>query len=166
MLSHLLLAVLCCGAIVQDLTARKIRNLFNVCSALLALICVLITGDNTWQDALFGFLSALLSGILLWKLGAIRAGDAKFLWTAGIVKGARAYWVSLACMIVAGGVMALCIMLFKGDFRKRYRRLWLYIKGIFLSRKYDRYEPEDPQEFPFSLAIGAGCLAEWLLRFL
>lgn len=166
MLSHILLAVLCCAAIVQDLKTRKIRNLFNVCSALLALICVLITGETTWKDVLPGFLSAFLSGILLWKLGAIRAGDAKFLWTAGIVKGVRAYWMSLAYMILAGGVMAFGIMLFKRDFRQRYRRLWLYIKGIFLSRKYDRYEPEDPQEFPFSLAIGVGCMAEWLLRFL
>ena len=166
MVSHILLAVLCCAAIVQDLATRKIRNSFNVCSALLALACVLVMGDITWKDALLGFLSAFLSGILLWRLGAIRGGGAKFLWTAGIVKGVKAYWISLVCMILAGGATALVIMLFKGDFRQRYSRLWLYIKGVFLSRKYDRYEPENPQEFPFSLAIGAGCLAEWLLRFL
>ena len=50
MVSHILLAVLCCAAIVQDLATRKIRNSFNVCSARLALACVLVMGDITWKD--------------------------------------------------------------------------------------------------------------------
>lgn len=164
MISQLLLMFLCCLAIVQDLLTRKIKNVFNISAAVLAFLCVAVTGDVTVRDALFGFLCALVSGILLWKLGAVRAGDAKFFWCIGILKGWRAFWVTLSCAILAGGVMALGILLVKRDFRRRFARLWNHLKGVFLMKSYQRYESEDPQEFPFSVPLAAGCLAEWAIR--
>lgn len=164
MISHILLAVLCCLAIVQDILTRRIRNSFNVAAALMGLLCVAVTREIALWEALAGFGSALISGILLWKLGAVRAGDAKFLWCIGVIKGFRAFWLTLACALLAGGVIALGILLAKRDARQRYSRLWNHVKGIFLTRSYSRYEAEKPQEFPFSIPLAIGCLVEWAVR--
>lgn len=165
MVSHILLAVLCGLAVIQDVTTRKIRNLFNIVAAIAAFVCVLVTKENTWSQVLLGFLAAFLSGFFLWKMGAIKAGDAKFLWTVGIIKGVSAYWWTLAYTLVAGGIMALGILLWKRDYKKRYQRLWAYLKSLVFTRTYSRYEPENPQEAPFALPMAVGCLVEYLLRF-
>ena len=164
MISHILLAVLCCLAIVQDLLTRKIKNSFNVAAALLGLLCVALTREVAIKEALIGFCCAFGAGLLLWKLGAIRGGDAKFFWCIGIIKGWKAFCFTLAYAILAGGVMALGILLVKRDARQRFVRLWNHVKSIILSKNYHRYEAEKPQEFPFSVPLAIGCLAEWVIR--
>lgn len=164
MISHILLAVLCCLAIAQDIHTRKIKNSFNVTAALLGLLCLAVTQEMALRDALLGFCCAFGAGLLMWRLGAIRGGDAKFLWCVGIIKGWKAFWITLLCAILAGGVIALGILIVKRDAGKRFRRLWNYIKGIFLTRNYERYEAENPQEFPFSIPMAVGCLAELVIR--
>ena len=123
MITHIVLAVLACCAMLQDICNRKIKNIFNVSSAVIALITVIVSRDISISDSLLGLLSSAVSGILLWKLGAFKAGDAKFMWTIGIMKGLRAFWMSLAYSMIAGGVIALFIILFKKDFRQRFKRL-------------------------------------------
>lgn len=151
-------------AIVQDLMTRKIKNSFNVAAALLGLLCVVVTREVTLAAALLGFCCALGAGLLLWRLGAIRAGDAKFFWCIGIIKGWKAFWIALICAILAGGVVALGILLVKRDARERFKRLWLHMKNMVLGRSYQRYEAENPQEFPFSVPLAIGCLVEWVIR--
>lgn len=166
MINHIVLAVLCCLAVIQDISTRKIKNIFNVLSAVAALICVIITKEVSIVDGLLGLLSGFLLGIFMWRIGAIRAGDAKFMWTIGILKGWKYFWLSMIWAILAGGVIALFIMLFKKDFRKRFTRLWLYLKGAVLTKSAERYEPEKPEEFPFSVPLAIGCTVEYALRLM
>lgn len=163
MLGHILLVILCCVATIQDIKSRKITNRFNVVAAGISLLCELITKERTLLEVIGGFVSAFVLGIVLWKLGAIKAGDAKFLWSIGIIKGLKAFWITMILVIMAGGVIALGIILIKGDFKRRFVRLWNYVKCMFLLRQYQKYEAEKPEEFPFSVPILVGCLVEFFV---
>lgn len=164
MVCNLLLAAFCCLAVIQDLTTRKIKNGFNVAAALIGLCCALATKETSVLDALLGFGLAFVSGLVLWKLGAIRGGDAKFFWCIGVIRGWKRFGIILLCALLAGGVTALALLLFKRDGKQRFSRLWNYLKCTFLSKSYKRYEAENPREFPFSIPLAIGCLAEWILR--
>jgi len=163
MIGHILLVILCGIATVLDSKSRKIPNKFNVAAAGVSLVCVLITRERGIFAIIGGLVSALVLGIVLWKLGAIKAGDAKFLWSIGIIKGFKDFWITMILVILAGGVIALGIILVKGDFKRRFVRLWNYVKSMFLLRQYRKYEAEKPEEFPFSVSILLGCLVEFFI---
>ena len=77
MITQILLVILCCAAIVQDIISGKIRNMFNVISAVVAFVCILITREISMKDSLSGLGFSVLLGMGMWRIGAIRAGDAK-----------------------------------------------------------------------------------------
>lgn len=163
MFTQIVLGGLCCGAVAQDIATGKIRNFYNVSSALVAFVCVLAAGEPGIGDSLLGLAFSILLGMLLWRMGAIRAGDAKFMWTIGILKGWKGFGVSMLYAILAGGVIALGILLVKKDFRRRLLRIWLYLKNSILLQRMERYEAESRDVFPFSIPLAVGCVLETVL---
>ena len=143
MTTQILLGILCCAAIAQDIISGKIRNMFNVISAVAAFACVLITGEISMKDSLSGLGFSVLLGIGMWRIGAIRAGDAKFMWTMGILKGWKGFGASMIYALLAGGIMALGIILMKKDFKSRILHIWIYLKNMILFHHMERYESEN-----------------------
>ena len=85
MINNILLLVLCTIALIQDIKTRKVKNKFNFTCAIVSFLFVLFTKEVTIADAFLGFVCAFLLGIVCWRIGAFKAGDAKFMWTIGIL---------------------------------------------------------------------------------
>ena len=164
MINYICLMVLCILAVIQDIRSRKIKNQFNVLCTVIGFLCVICTGEITIKDSIRGLFFAVVLGILMWKLGIIRAGDAKFMWCIGVLKGWKHFGISMIYTILLGGVMALGIMLVKRDAKRRFVRLGTYLKSVFLTKKMERYEAENPEEFPFSIPLALGCFIEFFIR--
>lgn len=161
MKNHIVLAFLLCAALIQDILTRKIKNRFNLFSLAVSFLCVIWSREIKIWDALAGFACSFILGILLWRIGAIRAGDAKFMWTVGVLKGWKHFLFSMAYSILAGGVIGIFVILVKKDGKRRMKRLWRYLETIFLQKKVFQYEAEEPEEFPFSIPLAVGCLLEY-----
>ncbi len=164
MITQILLVILCCAAIVQDIISGKIRNMFNVISAVVAFVCILITREISMKDSLSGLGFSVLLGMGMWRIGAIRAGDAKFMWTMGILKGWKGFGVSMIYALLAGGIMALGIILMKKDFKRRILHVWLYLKNMILFHHMERYEPENKDKFPFAVPLAVGCILDMAVK--
>lgn len=165
MVSEIVLWILCGIAIVQDIAVRKITNRFNLISAAIALVCVIVTGERNISEALIGFFAALFLGFVMWGVGAVKAGDSKFMWTIGLLKGVKSFGISMLIAILTGGVMAVGIILKKKDLKRRFSRVGNYLKNICLTKSYSRYEAEDAQEAPFSVPLAIGCVLEYVWRY-
>lgn len=163
MKNHILLALLLCAVLVQDISTKKIKNRFNLFSLVISFLCVAWTKEIRLWDALLGFFCSLFLGLLLWRIGAIRAGDAKFMWTIGVLKGWRSFLLSMMYAILAGGVIGLLIIFFKKDWKRRAKRLWSYLSLLFMLKQMPRYKAEEPEEFPFSIPLAIGCVIEYFL---
>lgn len=159
-LRRLLLAVLLIGAAQQDLACHRIPNLLTAGGACIGLLLALFSGKAFLSSALVGFFAALGLGILLWMLGAFRAGDAKLYAALGIMMGWQ--WV-LSCflwsMLVAGTAGAI-LLLYRGILLQRLRRLWEYGKSLFFTRRFIPYSPQpgSEHELPLAPSIALGGL--------
>lgn len=93
-------------AIVQDIKENKIKNVLNVTGIVLGLLFALVVPDRTFVDALLGFVLLQVLGIVLWKVNAFRAGDAKLLCVTGTFlgwkMGLNVLLVSLVCGAIIG----------------------------------------------------------------
>ena len=164
MKNHIVLAFLLCAALVQDLLTRKIKNRFNLFSLAVSFFCVIWSKEIQIWDALAGFGCSFFLGILLWRIGAVRAGDAKFMWTVGVLKGWQHFLLSMMYSILAGGIIGIFIIFFKRDGKQRIKRFWGYLETIFLQKRVFRYEAEEPEEFPFSIPLVIGCVLEYFYK--
>lgn len=160
MITQILLGVICCVAVAQDVATGKIKNWFNVMSAVAAFVCVAATREAGVMEGLLGLAAAALPGIFLWRIGVIRAGDAKLMWSLGILKGWKGFGITLSYAILTGGLMALGIILMKKDFKRRLFKMWLYFRNMMLTHHVERYEVERGEVFPFSIPLALGCILE------
>lgn len=154
-------------ALVQDLKSRKIKNKYNLISLLVAMLFSIIVTDNSIAFVFLGIACAAVIGIVLWKMGAIGAGDAKFLWTLGALYGWRQFLWIIAFSIIGGGVLGFIYIFFvKKDGRQRAKRLWEHFKSMFLLKKYITYEAENRTEFPFMIAILTGYICDHIWTYI
>lgn len=166
MINHIVLFLLLVGALFQDVRTRKIKNSYNVASLIVGLATTLLTREIPIGDVIAGLVSAFVLGIVMWRMSAIRAGDAKFMWTIGVLKGLQGFWYSMAYAILAGGVIALVVILLRRDFKERMSRLWNYLKMLFMLKSYVRYENDSAGRLPFTIPLAVGCTVELVLRYL
>lgn len=161
---QILLGIICCMAVAQDIRTGKIKNWFNLAAAVIGFGCVVWAGEPGMGESLAGLLFAAFLGFGLWRIGAVRAGDAKFMWALGILKGWKGFGVSMIYAALAGGVMAAAVILRKKDGKRRMLRVWMYVKHMVLFRRGEPYESENKEAFPFSVPLAAGCLLDTVLR--
>lgn len=160
-LRFLLTALLLLWASCEDLRQQRIPNFLTAGSACVGLILALFSGWEGLKSSLTGFLAALLLGILLWLLGAFRAGDAKLYAALGMLLGWRGVLGCFLWSMVAAGAAGFVLLLVKGELKSRAKRLWDYCKLLFLTRRFVPYEPQPGTEHEFPLA--PSIVLGWLL---
>ncbi len=121
-LPPLLLAAMLVAAAMWDLRKRIIPNRLNLAIALTAPIAWIASGLDPWPDIAIQIgLAALIFGLFvgLFMLGGIGGGDVKLI-------GAVALWIPadllmpmLILMAIAGGVIALAMLLWRALSRGR-----------------------------------------------
>lgn len=132
--------VLVCLCGYTDWTLQKIYNKWTLPSIGLGLfINLLLWGMHGLLDSALG----LLLGTLLFFLFVIRtlkAGDIKLFMALGAILGWRLNLRIIICSILLGGVAGIIWMLVRQNGRQRFLRCWLYLKHLFLMRRWERYE--------------------------
>jgi len=150
-----------------DLKERKIYNKVVIPGMALGLAL------NGWQDGTAGIffsLKGLLLGLglffLPFLLGGIGAGDVKLLGAVGAVKGPLfVAWTGLGTG-VAGGVIALVILIRRGQLSASLKRIGFSLFLFLGGAKERSFQALDKGEFsgafPYGMAIALGVLAATL----
>ena len=158
MWSNYLLIILLIICVITDLKERKIYNVVLFPSLLLAWIIHALTGGLTGLTAaLLG--TAVGLGILFipYLLGGMGAGDVKLLAVIGGIKGIGfVLWASLY-MALAGGIIAIFVLLFRKGFLKR---TLYYIHSLKHGLHVSLIDGKETGKstFPYGVAIAAGAL--------
>ena len=154
----ILLMIALSTAAFLDLTQRRIPNWLTVTTTLLGVLAAGLDGKPMLKASLLGFAFGLGVGILLWLLGAIKAGDAKLIAAAGSIMGFP--WVinELIWTFIAAAALGILVLLKKRELRVRAKRIWDHLKGMLLQRKLEQYKIASgaEHEMPFAVAVLCG----------
>ncbi|HJV31580.1 MAG TPA: A24 family peptidase [Bacillales bacterium] len=161
MWSNVLLIILLIICVFTDLQKRKIYN--SVLFPFLLTSFVL----HTVMDGLSGLSGALIGtavgfGILLipYLLGGMGAGDVKLLAVIGALKGMTfVLWAALN-MALAGGIMALLIILFQKGMKKRLFHALTFLHGLRHGIRLPLMAENGALKttYPYGIAIAAGAI--------
>ncbi len=163
----IILAVILTAAVMCDILHYRISNAI-VATGLFAgfLMSFLTDGIGGLMKSVLG---AVLPALLLFALFALRmlgAGDIKLLCTVGAIMGAEFTAYAAAFSFLAGGIMAVVIMLARGNASKRFAFVAVYLKTVFLTQSFVPYtdfnDKSDGAKFRFTPAIAVGCLVQAL----
>jgi prepilin peptidase CpaA len=147
-----LLAALLLAAAVEDAVRLKISNLTNLAVLLLGVAAMTLVGfDWSMWENLAVFFALLLGGTLLFASGKLGGGDVKLLAACGLwFSLTGALWM-LLYVAIAGGVLALVIILVRMMFGRSKEG-----RAPILKRSGG---------IPYGVAIAAGvALALWTAR--
>lgn len=112
---QLLLVALLLGAAAQDIVQRRISNWLCLMVLIAAIPVAIATGATLalWQNALI-FALLLGVGIPLFSAGWLGGGDVKLLAALGFWANFSSILSLLACILIAGGVLAAVSLAVKG----------------------------------------------------
>jgi len=158
-------------AVISDLRSYRIYNLPIAIGLSAGLILNFIVGG--FEGFLLSLLASVIPALLLIALFALRmlgAGDIKLFCAIGAIMGIRFVLYAMAFSFLAGGVMAIGLMLVRGNMKQRLAHIATYIKTIFFTHSFMPYtdfdDKSDGAKFHFSLAITAGCSIQIILSFM
>lgn len=168
MAAWVLLTVVTVVSLITDLRDRKILNSVVVPAVVLGI------GLNAWNNGtvgvvlgLEGFLVGLGIFFIPYLMGGIGAGDVKLMAAIGAIKGpVFAVWTGLGAG-VAGGLIALVVLIRQKKLIAALRRIWFTLLLVAVGKRRESLECLDKQEysasFPYGLAIALGVLAAGFL---
>ena len=151
-------------AVVTDLRSQRIPNRLIVAGIVAALgLQMWLHGaaEGTWRWAT-GFLAGLAPFVLLYIVRAVGAGDAKLMGCVGACVGAAAVPKILLATLLAGGVLACMVMLW----RREARRTLHAVLGALLWMPFAGHAPQTTDSatnrirtitrLPYAVAIATG----------
>ena len=148
-LSAVFLALIC----FTDLKSSVIRNNTVLSFSALGLAASLF--DHSILSSLIGMIFPLVL-LPLFAGGMLGAGDIKAFCCLGAIWGFSMDVRIIVCSFLAGGVIALVIMLFRGDFIARIKKIISYLWQCVIARKLLPYEEDRNGRFRFAYSIAAG----------
>jgi prepilin peptidase CpaA len=144
-----------------DLRTRRIPNYLTFGAALAGLSYNLVVYG--WGGLLAGFLGLVLGFgflILPYLMGGMGAGDVKALAALGAWLGPKATMYLFVYMALAGGVMALGVLIWKGILWQKIRRGWVSLVNLSLCRgevaTVDFTPIQKTAGIPYGVAIALG----------
>jgi prepilin peptidase CpaA len=144
-----------------DLKSRKIPNYLTLGTALAGLAYNLIL--HGWGGLVDGVLGLLLGfGLLIlpYVLGGMGAGDVKALAALGAWLGPKGTIFLFCYMGIAGGIMALAVLIWKGILWQKIQRGWAFLLNLVLCREHGFSMAQTPIRetpgIPYGVAIALG----------
>jgi prepilin peptidase CpaA len=145
-----------------DLRTRKIPNYLTLSAALAGLVFNFIVAG--WGGLADGFLGLFLGFgflILPYIFGGMGAGDVKALAALGAWLGPKGTLYLFCYMGIAGGVMALVVLAWKGILWQKIRRGLIYLHNLILcqdlrSTVASTSIKETTKGIPYGVAIALG----------
>jgi prepilin peptidase CpaA len=169
-LTDILLAVLVCIAGVTDIRHRRIPNwltLSGVCAGLA--LHAATAGFAGFKFSAAGLSLGFGAYLVLYLLRAIGAGDVKLMAAVGAIVGPAGWLAVFVATALAGGVLALGLIVFKKRVRQTLWNSFFIVSEIaHLRAPYQRRSDLDVKDarsvnMPHGVAIAAGTAAVLLL---
>lgn len=151
-------------ASVTDIYQRRIPNMVTGPTICIALITYcLIGGLDGFLFSLGGLAFGFIVFLLPYLMGGMGAGDVKLMSGVGAVLGFRHAIIACLFVAVAGGVIALGLMVYRGTVKQTLSRIFMSL--VFLGAhngasllKFEKSELKH-DGIPFAVAIASGvCL--------
>ncbi|UTW04567.1 prepilin peptidase [Amphritea atlantica] len=160
MLSLLLLLFF---ATAWDIIKHIIPNLVSLAILICGVIYhVIWDGWAGSITALSGLLIGFFIFIPFYITGGMAAGDVKLMAAVGSLLGPQLATLAAGLSLIAGCLLALALVLLKGDLPNLFKRYYRILKTFCLTRQliYEKPHPGDAAalRFPYALAIMAGTL--------
>lgn len=144
-----------------DIRTRRIPNYLILGTAVAGLACNLIF--HGWLGLMGGVLGMLMGFgflILPYLWGGMGAGDVKALAALGAWLGPVGTLFLFCYMGIAGGLMAVGVLLWKGLLWRKARQGWIILTNLILCRPAGLMIPAPPEEMipgiPYGVAIAIG----------
>jgi prepilin peptidase CpaA len=147
-----------------DLKTRRIPNYLTLSAALTGLAYGLIfNGLAGLADAILGMFLGFGLLIIPYLWGGMGAGDVKALAALGAWLGPKLTLLLFCYMGIAGGVIALAVLWWKGLLWSKIRQGWVLVVNMILCRPLGREVLTKPcpkiEGIPYGVAIAAGMVA-------
>ena len=150
-----------------DIRKHRIPNLL-----ILAGLCFAIpygglhpasAGSNGWLFASAGCLVGLFSLLPLYLLRAMGAGDAKLMAMVGAFVGPLGAFCAALATLVAGGMLAIAVLLWKRRVRRALRNVYQLVTTNLLTAPAGSLDftisgADSTGKLPYAVAIAAGTL--------
>ncbi|MDP4183258.1 MAG: A24 family peptidase [Bacillota bacterium] len=153
-----------------DIKVCKIKNFLTYPAIILGLLVnICLYGIMGLKDSIEAILIPAIFLFAFFALQMLGAGDIKLFCAIGAIMGMK---FELSCLLYSflfGGVMAVLIIIKRGNALKRFRYLYDYIKMTFIMlkiEKYQEYKEDRSGLFRFSFAILGGSVIAYLDMFI
>lgn len=156
-------------ASVFDVKSRRIPNFLTFPALALGVIMHFVLGG--WRQSLSALAAGLICGIIFlifYIAGGMGAGDVKLIAAVGCIAGMLHIAYILVLTGISGGVMAICLALYKGKLQETF----MNVGELASHHRHEGLQPhpdlnlENSQtlRLPYALAIAAGSLLTLYLR--
>lgn len=156
-------------AVLFDQREQRIPNVLILAGIILGLSLNIVASGLA--GAVFS-LKGLLAGIALlfvpFALKGMGAGDVKLLGMVGAFKGALFTFYTFIAMAVWGGIIAVVLLINRGELLKTLRRLWLsFMFHVFKVKKMQESitDSNSGVSFPYALAIALGAVSTYFIKW-
>lgn len=155
------LGIVLIASTIMDIRRKKIPNALTLTTILAALLLHLSWGG--WSGLIFSLQGLGLGFLFLlipYLLGGIGAGDVKLIMALGGALGPTNMLYIIACIALAGGLLTIFYMLYRGVAKKTLYRIWMFMVFVvtqkdFTLLKYNKKEMLQ-EGIPFAMAISTG----------
>jgi prepilin peptidase CpaA len=153
----LLLLLLICG--VTDLLCKRIPNFATLPAILAGFTINTFLGDVGLRGSLIGFAFAFGLFYLFFLSGGMGGGDVKLAGAIGALRGWPFIFHAVLFSTVIGGVIAISVVIWKGELTQTLRNLWrVFYSIINPGLKIERLDQTESRSIPYGIAIILGTL--------
>jgi len=161
------LALLLLVCTITDLKERKIYNMVVLPAFLLGFGCnIVIAGWPGLVQSTMGLLVGLAILFIPFALKGMGAGDVKLLAAIGAIKGPVFVFYTALGMGLAGGIMALAMILYKGGLFSKpasfLQSIWVMFMSGFKVNTFDICQEKTVLPYGLAIAFGAAAAFWWM----
>jgi prepilin peptidase CpaA len=163
--NHLLVVTIVCVLVasVIDVFTHRIPNWITFPAALLGLsINFQLAGIQGLVSSGIGLITGFLLLFLVYLLGGMGAGDVKLLCAVGALLGPRLVFYTFIWMALAGGVLAIVLIVYKKALSQTFRNLKILLLGWALGTPREEanltIRNQSLIKLPYGVAIAAGAI--------
>ncbi|MFH1904165.1 MAG: A24 family peptidase [bacterium] len=165
-LSDILLILLLVISLTTDLITHKIYNCVTFPAVAVGLLL------SVWNHGISGLTSSMLGLAIgfsifavVFAFGGVGGGDVKLMAAVGAIGGYP--FILNACFygILAGGILAIAVMIWKGTFWRGLKNIFrLILSFIMPGLKTEALKLSNSEKIPYGAALSVGVFIAWVFR--
>lgn len=157
------------GAVIYDQRERRIPNVLILVGLILGLsLNIIADGFAGVTSSLTGLLAGIALLIIPFAFKGMGAGDVKLLGMVGAFKGALFVFHTFIGMALCGGLIAVVLLIARGELLKTLRRLWTSVLlHLFKVQRLQETVASSNSGivFPYALAIALGATSAYFINW-